>query len=157
VRYAYDARNNMIEESYFGVDGKPAPLALREAKIVYSYDNFGRETEADYFDPANRRISVDLVVDYVFRGMTAEKIGLAVGDRILSYGGHRRTSWRQFFQTESDTLGREPRILVVRRGGDVLQFTVAPGSLGVSVRMAVADPPAKANITSSPAEPVAQS
>jgi hypothetical protein len=157
IRNAYDARNNMIEESYFGVDGKPSPLALGEAKVVYLYDNSGRETEAHYFDPANRRISVDLVVEYVFRDTTSEKIGLRAGDRILSYGGHRPTSARQFTEAESDNLGREPRILVIGRGADVLQFAVAPGWLGVSVEMAVADPPAKANSTPSPAQPLAES
>ena len=57
------------------------------SRVVYTFDDSGRQIKATYFDAKNREVPMEIVVLSVVPGSTAQRIGLAPGDRILSYEG----------------------------------------------------------------------
>jgi TIR domain/PDZ domain len=147
----FDARGNLIEADYFGVDGKPVSVGIGYAKVRYEYDNLGRESRAIYFDDQKREITVDLIIASVIPGTTADRIGLALNDRILRYDGKKPNSLRQFVEAVTNASGHRARDLIVHRDSRELKFEVAPGRLGVNVRMALASPTQDARESNSPA------
>jgi C-terminal processing protease CtpA/Prc len=82
---------------------------------------------------------MQVVIRSVLKGTTAERIGLAPGDRILTYDGKRVSSVTQFPDMVADASGATQRRLVIRRGSEELTFEVAAGRLGVNIEMARVD------------------
>jgi hypothetical protein len=131
---AYDARGNLIEVARFDAEGKPAINSTSGVwKQTYTYDSRNVEIGAVYFDNFGREIPVDVVFSVIEFGSTAERIGLKPGDRILSYDGRKPTSEDQQISLVTDFSGRASRILIVRRGAQILTFEVAPGRLGAKL------------------------
>lgn len=65
------------------------------------------------------------VVGKVLQGYPAARVGIRPGDRIVSIAGTRITQWAQISKAERGKSGR-PLLVVVRRGGQTLDFTVTP-------------------------------
>ena len=151
ITYVYDARGNATEAVYFGLDGKPTLNTEGYARTAYEYNHLGREIDARYLDLKSREISMEVVVQDVFRGSPAERIGLKTEDRILSYDGKVPTSVKQLVDLITDATGDATRLLVVRRGPDVLTFDVGSGRLGILIDLARAD---TASITPAGGHPV---
>src|SRR5262249_40085429 len=56
VRWRYDADGNTLEESYFGVDGRPSADRLRGvASVRWEYGPHGKTVEESYSGPDGRR------------------------------------------------------------------------------------------------------
>ena len=135
----FDARGNEIETAFFGLDGKPVQAGAGYAKVLYSYDTVGRETDARYFDAQGRQLAVDVVIAGVIPNTTAARLGFAPGDRIIDYDGRKPTSVKQFVDAVADASGHQLRRLVLRRGADDLKFEVAPGKLGVNLKIMLSE------------------
>ena len=134
-RQEFDARGDITAQTYFGVDGEAVPAGLGYAKVVYTRDYLGRETDAKYFDAQNGAVPMDLFVLSVIPSTIGEHIGLAAGDRIASYDGHKPTSAKQFIDAVADASGRQTRVLIIRRGAQELKYEVPPGRVGILVRI----------------------
>jgi YD repeat-containing protein len=136
----YDARSNVVEVARFDADGKPATSSASGVwKMTYTYDSRNNQVGAIYFDELGREIPVDVVFSIVTSGLTAQRIGLLPGDRILSYDGKKPTSEEQLQSLLTDFSGRISRFLIVRRGAQIFTFQVAPGSLGASFEVVRAE------------------
>ncbi|MBP7784871.1 MAG: hypothetical protein KA064_02590 [Firmicutes bacterium] len=78
-----------------------------------------------------------LVVSALRPGDQAEKAGIKVGDRLVSYAGEPVLDWEWFAwerQIESRQGLREPRTVVVERDGKPLSFQVQSGRLGLGAK-----------------------
>src|SRR5262245_58394545 len=136
VRRAFDLRGNTTEMEVFGVDGPVNFFMGCCPRVVYAFDDADREIKATYFDARNREVSTEIVVLSVVPGSTAQRIGLAPGDRILSYDGKKPTSVQQVGKAVTDLTGSPSRIVMIRRGSQLLIFKVAPGRLGINLGVA---------------------
>jgi hypothetical protein len=129
---AYDERGNKVEEAYFGTDGKAR----------YSYAEGDQPISVIYLDERGKIIAVEVKVKETAAGSTAERIGLAPGDRLLSYASERLRSFQQLvFLTGKGGAGA--RKFVYRCGAETFTAEVPPGRLGVVVAnvRAAAPPP----------------
>lgn len=147
----FNSRGNEIETAFFGLDGKPVQAGTGYAKVLYSYDTVGRETDARYFDAHAHQLAVDVVIAGVIPNTTAALLGFAPGDRIIDYDGRKPTSVKQFVDAVVDPSGHQLRRLVLRRGSDDLKFEVAPGKLGVNIKIMLSEA-----TSATPAEPSAE-
>ncbi|MBI1923045.1 tetratricopeptide repeat protein [Candidatus Poribacteria bacterium] len=75
-----------------------------------------------------------LVVEDVVPDSPAAKVGLQVGDRLLSYDGMPLPSPAALQAVEENTFGKTEVTLVVQRGNKTLTLTVPLGKLGIQVR-----------------------
>ena len=103
------------------------------ARIVYTYSDSDRQIKATYFDANNLEVPVEIVVLSVVPGSTAQRIGLAPGDRILSYDGEQATSIEQVVNLVTDLAGPASRTWIIRRRSQARTFKVAPGRLGINL------------------------
>ena len=74
-----------------------------------------------------------VIVEAVAAGSTASKVGLAVGDRLVSYGSRALSSPAALQAAEENTFEQEVS-LTIRRGDRASTLVVPPGRLGVEVR-----------------------
>ncbi len=74
----------------------------------------------------------DVVIAEVFPGTVAERIGLKVGDTLLSYNGRIILNVTVLPYVTNSTHG-SPRKLRLRRDGKEITLTVPPGRLGIRV------------------------
>ena len=140
VRRVFDLRGNVIEMETFGVDGPVNFFMGCCPKMVHTFDDAGREIKVAYLDAKGREVPMEIIVANVVAGTVAQRLGLAPGDRILSYDGKKPMSVEQVIAWVTDLIGPPARVLRIRRGSQILTFKVAPGRLGVNLRMApVAD------------------
>jgi len=137
VRRVFDLRGNVTEMEVFGVDGPVNFFMGCCPKVVYAFDDSDREIKATFFDAKNREVPTEIVVLNVVPGSMAQGLGLAPGDRILSYDGKKPTSVEHVVKLVTDLTGGPPsRILRIRRGSQVLMFKVGPGRLGSNLVVA---------------------
>lgn len=138
VAWAYDARDEITQESYFGVNGEPAHDSGC-VKITYTYDDMGRETRVTYWDAQDKSIPVEVVIGSVFSGLIGARVGLLAGDRVLAYAGQRVTSIIRFEELSNSPMTSGYDELTVRRGSEILKFTVPSGNLNISLVLKRAD------------------
>jgi C-terminal processing protease CtpA/Prc len=139
ITHAYDGRGNETEQVIFGIDGNRTVTKEGYAKVTYEYDNLGREIRATYLDADDRQIVMELAVVHVSHGSEAEKVGIKVGDRVISYDGRMLTSVKQLTEAVSDLKGPPVRFVLVRRESQNMTFEVRPGFLRIIGRMMRAD------------------
>jgi len=134
VTWTYDGRGDLLEESYFGADGKPAHDDGC-VTIKYVYDDEGRPTRVAYLDAQSHELHMELVVQRVIPGGFGAISGLAPDDHILAYNGQQVNSVKQL--TDLTTSGTFPfRTMTVRRGAKIITLQVARGRLGVWIGFA---------------------
>jgi C-terminal processing protease CtpA/Prc len=139
LRRKFNERGKLIEVAYFDVDEKPVAFKAGPARITHSYNENGRSLGSKYFDKDDHEVRFDVVVTKIDPGTTAERIGLAPQDRIVSYNDVKPTSVQQFVDLESSTVDPTSRRLVIRRDQNVLTFEVPLGRLGVHLDTAAQD------------------
>lgn len=139
VVWARDARGDLVEESFFDVDGAPVSGGAC-AKITYVYDNVGRETGVTCFDALNREVQIEVAISKVSPGFNGARAGLAPADRILTYNSQKVTSIRRLYDLVNEP-GPPYRIVTVRRGAQIVSFSVQSGSLGIDLVVVQANPP----------------
>jgi hypothetical protein len=129
----YDERGNRVEWASFGLDGKPIQIAQGYARWQARYDERGQHIDIAYFDQSARPLRAELLVTQVLPGSQGQRVGLRVGDVLLSYDGQAVVNWPRFSAAVRQRAGGEKRpvALRVRRQGKELHFSLAPGPLGV--------------------------
>jgi hypothetical protein len=138
IVWVYDVRGYLLEEAYFGADGKPLSSGGC-VKISYAYDNVGGEIGATCIDTQYQERQIEIAVSKVSPGFAGARAGLAVGDKLLTYKGQKVTSIRRFYDLVADPLSGF-RILVVRRGAQVLNLSVPAGDLGIGLVVVPVNP-----------------
>jgi YD repeat-containing protein len=146
MTWSYDARGDLIEEAYFGADGRPwhddGCVVIR-----YEYDALGRQTKVVYLDAQNRELQMELVIRRLVPGGLGATAGLAVGDRLLTYDGERVTSLEQLADLTKGAFSFRP--VTVRRGSGLVTVEVTPGTLGLFLGLARVEPEVSAEAGSS--------
>jgi hypothetical protein len=138
IAWAYDARDEITQESYFGVNDELADDSGC-VKITYTYDDMGRETSVTYWDAQDKSIPVEVVIGSVFSGLIGARVGLLAGDRVLAYAGQKVTSIRRFEELINSPMTTGYNELMVRRGAEIVKFTVPSGELNISLVLKRAD------------------
>jgi len=135
VTSRYDDAGNKVEEAYFGVDNQPTLNKRGFARWTGKYDDRSQLTAEAYFNTANEPLLRRPVVVDVAPDSQGAKLGLKVGDILLQYDGRDITDAGQFVAgRKTERPGDPARVLVVRRGNQVLRFQVTPGPLGTGLR-----------------------
>jgi hypothetical protein len=129
VTYTYNSRSQVTTTSYFGADGAPSH-SDGCVRINYSYDEFGQQTKVTYLDVQGRELQMELTIRAIAAGGQAERIGLAVGDHLLTYNGVILTSVKQLVELES---GNGFRTLTIRRNAETLTFDAFAGTLDAAI------------------------
>jgi hypothetical protein len=80
-----------------------------------------------------RSVPFDVVFSEIASGSVAEGVGLAAGDRVISYNGHDIASIDQLIQAISDNGQPAIRNIKVQRGLSTLTFQVPAGRLEVTL------------------------
>ena len=138
VVWAYDARDEITEESYFGINGEPAHDSGC-VRITYTYDGLGRETGVTYWDAQSKSIPVEVAIGSTMSGQAGARVGLLVGDRVLTYAGQKITSVKRFEELIFSPMTPGFNELTVRRGSEIVKFTVPHGELSISLVLKRAD------------------
>jgi hypothetical protein len=125
ITWIYNARGQVTTTSYFGPDGMPAHNDGC-VTINYSYDDFGQQTKVTYLDSQGREMQMELTIHGIAPGGQAARVGLAIGDHVLTYNGTVLTSTKQLVDLEA---GSGYRSITVRRGDHILSFDVRSGRL----------------------------
>jgi YD repeat-containing protein len=128
----FDPRGNIVESVYFDADGQVFPVDGIGAKALYAYDDKDRRISVVYLDELDQPVPVEVEVDGIVRGSTAARIGLKIGDRVLSYGGEPLHSADQLIALVGNG-GSDNRELTYRRNRTTLTVQVPPGRLGAGV------------------------
>jgi C-terminal processing protease CtpA/Prc len=137
VVHVYDARGRRVQTQFLDATGKPVVVHGSGIRVVFAYDNFDRPIAATYFDAEGRIVPTAVRVRGILPGTLAERIGLAVGDVIVSYGGVKVTDEGQFVALIGAAHG--PVILTIRRGSQTLSAEIPPTKIGVEILTARAD------------------
>jgi PDZ domain len=153
---AYDERGNEVESEYFSVDdqGRDVVATLRDAdgqvvliddigdKVKYSYADGDQPIAVTYLDEHDKIIPVEVEVNEIVADSVAARLGLAPGDRLLSYAGEKLRSIQQLIFL-TGKAGADARKLVYRRGKKTVTIDVPPGRLGTGVINVRAAAPSK--------------
>jgi serine/threonine protein kinase len=157
----YDERGNQVEQAFFGKGGKPVGVAegyvrwsarydardrcrektfqgydprLGYVREVRRYSTTGTWLDSAYFDEAGRSVRTGVVISEVAGASQGQRVGLRVGDVVLSYDGRAIVNTPRFIAAvRQRAAGGRPGqvVLRVRRQGKEQDFSLAPGPLGV--------------------------
>ena len=75
-----------------------------------------------------------LIVEELASDSPVAKVGLKLGDRIISYDGKLLASPAALTGAEENTFGKKEVLLEVRRGKEILSLRAPLGKLGAQVR-----------------------
>jgi hypothetical protein len=128
----YDDKGRVVTQAFLDVHREPVLIDDIGARAHYSYDDSDQVIGVIYRDTRDQIIPVTIVIREITPDSTAARIGLALGDRLLAYGGETLASRQQLIPLVSQP-GTSARELVVRRGSAILSWRVPPGPLGVSL------------------------
>jgi hypothetical protein len=137
LRVEYDGRGNCTEEAYFGIDEKPCLCNAGYARVKRTYDKDNGLVESKYFDLKDNPMKVAVVLYVVSPNSQAQKLGLQVGDVLVTYDGKPVLSSDTFVAmraNEKRDKQKKRRDLVVERKGKSIAVSVEPGLLGVALR-----------------------
>ena len=128
----YDVRGNGVEIRYFDDDNKAMKIIGDSIKIRYSYDQSNQRISDVYLDEHDVAIPVEVEITGVYANSTAAKIGLQLGDRLLSYNGEKLGSVDQLIALTGNARPGTKE-LGYRRGETTFAVQVPPGRLGADV------------------------
>jgi hypothetical protein len=134
ITKVYDELRRVVQEAYFGPDGKPTYL------FTARYDEGGNRIEERYLDVDGSPLVSLIEVLEVFPDREAMRVGLQPGDFVWSYGdwvfrtGDEIPDFgkaSEAFVAATRNPGTGLRRLVVIRGPSLMEFRVNPGRLGI--------------------------
>jgi hypothetical protein len=143
--HRHDDRGRELEASYFRIDGKLALSTLGYARLTRTYDAAGVLTEEVPFDADGKRLEFDVVVSGITPGQQGSKLGIQVGDVLLTFEGKKVTSQSQFDQLRKRDGKKDTATgkLELRRKDKTLTVSVGPGPLGIFKYNKIAPAPGK--------------
>jgi hypothetical protein len=135
VTSTFDVRGNLTEVAYFGTDGRSAALAGKGyARITWRYDEENHRIDRAAYDVQGRQVAFRVVIAAVEPGNRGQRLGLEVGDVLLSYGGRPVVNSDRFIEARRrDAQQDSPCRLVVLRKGKRLTIALTPGVLGMTL------------------------
>jgi membrane-associated protease RseP (regulator of RpoE activity) len=134
----YDLRGRVVQKSLAKADGEPILVDDIGVKAVYNYNDDDVITGVAYVDAQGQQIPTWVKVDEVQPGTTAERIGLAPGDHLVSYDGTKLLSTEQVIAiTRASEAGEH--VLDVQRGTRILTIRIPAGRIGVILETMPAD------------------
>ena len=129
-----DAGGYPVEEIYADAQGHRVRNRFGYARRVLTPGSQELVQDVRYFDVDGRRLAVESVIATLYPGSLAERLGLKVGDVLLTYGGegirHRYHLENRRHQ-ESPESPETP--LGLRRGQQTLEILLPPGLLGITL------------------------
>ncbi|PYI87523.1 MAG: hypothetical protein DME26_05880 [Verrucomicrobia bacterium] len=146
LRVAYDERGNPTNTVYLGTNGLPTLTKDGYARIVRKWDELGTQVELKYFDDQDRllRARDEVYITQVVSGEQGERVGLRVGDVVISYDGMNITNVQQFIKL-TQSPGESEREIIVSRNGHPVEPPVRlkHGRVGVALESRVVRVPEK--------------
>jgi YD repeat-containing protein len=128
----YDERGNQTEEAYYGLDGKPTRLKNGYARLTWKYNDQKQQIDKAAFDADGQPVPLEVYLREVSPGGRAERLGLRVGDVLVSSAGRPvQNSARFAHGRRTEQPDDAPRTLEVLRQGQQLAFAISPGLLGI--------------------------
>jgi tRNA A-37 threonylcarbamoyl transferase component Bud32 len=130
-RHLHDENGNIIECSFFDIEGRPCSAINGVARWTARLDPANSELVKTHFDLAGRPLQAAVKIVQVTAGGTAERIGVRVGDLVVTYGGRPVSTSAQFLELrEREKPDAAPNDLVVRRGDERVTLPLPPGTVG---------------------------
>jgi PDZ domain len=136
-----DAKGRIVSKIVHDAEGHAVPIDGIGKKAQYSYADGDQPISVIYLDERNKVIPVEVEVKDIIADSTAAKVGLQLGDRLLSYAGQKMNSVQQLIALVGKP-GADARKLVYRRGQNTVTVEVSPGRLGVEIANVRAAPSA---------------
>jgi tRNA A-37 threonylcarbamoyl transferase component Bud32 len=131
-RNRYDERGNVIECTFFGTDGRPCLSANGVARWTARYDGIGKEPVRTHFDLADRQLREIVVVTKIDPDSVADKLGIHLGDVLLTYSGRPLSKTSEFAALrQAETSNGPSHQLIVGRNGAEVRFMLPPARLGL--------------------------
>jgi S1-C subfamily serine protease len=104
------------------------------ARFTWRFDQRGALIDEAAFGADGRPVRLQLAIASIAPGGQAQRLGLQVGDVLLSYAGEKivnraRLTRQRLAERPTDT----PRELKVLRRGEIRTFAISPGLMGVTL------------------------
>jgi len=131
IRLHYDEQGRVTKRVYLNRRGQPMMVPPGYAIIRYEYDGEGNSVRPWYFDTEGEPVPVNVTVTAVLPGGFGDQIGLRRGDVFVRYDGRPVTDATSFIHRRTQEQSDRQRILVVRRGEELLEYPVPRGKLSV--------------------------
>ncbi|MEO6741854.1 MAG: AAA-like domain-containing protein [Chthoniobacteraceae bacterium] len=159
VRMEKDGKGRIVRTRWLAADGSPARSKVGFNERVVTYDKGGRRTHdvatgfaessgiaklvreynekneiarSFYLDAQDKPVQMRIFVDKVMPDGEAARVGLKVGDLLLTYEGHAVPDLKTL-REQIGAPGPNRRTLRVWREGKVVPLSVAPGLLGIQL------------------------
>jgi YD repeat-containing protein len=128
VRATYNERGKVSHLAYFDPQDHLIQATYGYATRHYTYDDLGRETTRVFRDIHGMPVHTRVAITHVDPDSNSQRLGLQVGDLILSYEGEDVGNTHVFNDFEL-VRGERRRELRFQRQNQVLTLTVHPGRL----------------------------
>jgi len=130
VATQYNVHGYWIDIAYFDKDGNPATGERGYSHGTCSFDRNNTLLEMKFMDVAGKIARTKVTVSEITPDSQAAKLGLKVGDRILSYDGQEIVNLSDFMRITSAS-SKKQRKMTVSRGKEDITITIEPGLLGI--------------------------
>lgn len=131
---SFDEKGRRVSLAYFGSDDKPRLQKQGYARITTKYDDASRLANARYFDTEGWPVDIEVHITEILPRTPAESLGLRAGDVLVSYNQQPVSDPVRFVsEREAEPADGPAGTLVVRRGAELLSFSVEPGKLGMTL------------------------
>ena len=128
----FDDRGNRITEEYFNPEVKPTLHRSGYHKLVTTYDRLGQATSLKAFDVSGKPLRLEVFVTEVVPGGPGQRLGLQVGDVLLSYDAQEIRDLVEFMdQRRLENDPNATKKLTIQRTGKTIECSLAPGLLGI--------------------------
>jgi C-terminal processing protease CtpA/Prc len=128
----FDDRGNRTVEEFYDPNVKPTLHKNCYHKLVATFDRLGQTTSITAFDTAGKPLRLEVFVTEVVPGGPSERLGIQVGDVLRTYDGKEVHDQAAFlYQRRLDNDPSAMKKLTIERSGKMLEFSIAPGILGI--------------------------
>jgi YD repeat-containing protein len=131
----YDDRGNKIEAAYFDEAGRPTGDEEGTARLTAKYDDSNHLIERIYYDVDGKKQACQVLISEVIAGGQAQRLGVKVGDVVLSYDGQAMTDY-ELMVSAIGRAAKDQKVkeMIVLRGDKRMPFQCSPGRLGVNLK-----------------------
>lgn len=138
---SFDEKGRRISLAYFGADDKLRLQTQGYARVAIEYDDASRSVNTRYFDSEGRPVDIEIHITEIVPKTLAESLGFHAGDVLVSYNQQPVNDLLRFLsERDAEPADGPAHTLVVRRGAELLNFSIIPGKLGMML-----EPRAKAS------------
>ncbi len=136
-RDEYDGYGRVASSWCFDAAGAPTLRKSGFARVIYRYDERNRLIDTRFFDASGRQVERELAVSAVKPSSQAAKLGIAMGDRLVSYDEIMIRTKKQLRELTEQAGWGVPHTLVLRRGAENRSILAQAGPLGIDLKVVV--------------------